>query len=106
MELRNGEIGLIVLLAGIPVIIAGFLCFTEIVGLGLAALFYVGVAMIIIGAALCYIDVKGSDGIFEQYDSLCALRKMPDDDYMIDLTGSEQKYDLPEVTDMTKEGGQ
>jgi len=110
MRLENGEIGLILLVAGIFVILYGFLCFVGALDHGYGFLLFVGILMIIIGAAVSHKEVKDSWDTFDRYQDLRMLSKVPDDDYMVDLNGDAikekmKKDALPEVTDLTAEGG-
>ena len=101
MEPRYGQLGLIALLAGMVVTALGCLSFVDILP-GPGAVMYLGFAMVVAGAAVCYLDIRCSAGLLDDYECRLVLESAPDDGFALDLTGGEE-WDAPEVTDMTEE---
>ena len=97
MKSLAGPIGMLCLVIGVAVAIIGTLDYTGFIDLGLPSIVaFVGYALIIAGAIAVWIDISLSGAIIEDAYCRSILKDVPNDDYLVDLTGSETAAEGPD----------
>lgn len=118
MSLRYSYLGLIILVVGLVLSIIGMVSYTGLVEWGApVAVMYAGYAVAVVGLAMVFRDLQTSRDIISEYYEERDIREMlddvPDDDYCVDISGTEDvskeegvlitsKRDEPFMIDLTR----